>query len=211
MHMHTLGAAVSLSPVLGGSAAAAAMLAVNAAWPGSPIASLFLLLALVFLAGSAASVLDEDTAAVADATPRTLRWRTAARLPALSVPSAVWCGGVALQPLRSPGSTSFALLFTGLAILVVAVTTAAVVRRIGHETPSTLAAPLIGISVLGLGLFHPLSRWVSIVPADAVPPAQTRVSAAVTLVCLIASFVATRDPYRWRLLRDHAGRAAGRR
>ena len=195
--MHTLSA-VPRATVLGGSAAAAALLAISAPWSASAFTSLFALLALAFLAGSAGSVLDEHAAAIVDATPRTLRWRTTVRLVALVVPSAVWCGGVALRTLRSADPAPLALLPAGLVVLVVAVTAAAVLRRLGHTTPSELAAPLTGVLVLGLGLFHPLSRWVSVVPFHAVSSAQRMVWTAVIAVCATALLFATRDPYRWR-------------
>jgi hypothetical protein len=190
--------AIPRATVLRGSAAAAALLAISAPWSASAFTSLATLLALALLAGSAASVLDEHAAGIVDATPRTLRWRTTVRLVAMVVPSAVWCGGVALRTLRSADPAPLALLPAGLVVLTVAVTAAAVLRRLGHTTPSELAAPLTGALVIGLGLFHPMSRWVSVIPVDAASSAQRMVWTVLITACATALLISTRDPYRWR-------------
>lgn len=143
--------AVPWGPVAGGTALGLAALFLDG-WvvPGGP-GSALLWFALAGFATAAAFVLDEPSAAAVDAVPVRRRTRTARRLLCGLVPVAGWLGGTAALVRSGPDLSWSALAVTGSCFLVVTVCAAAVLRRVGHDTPGELVAAAAGaVVVLGL-------------------------------------------------------------
>jgi len=140
--------AVPWAPVVGGTALGALALVVDG-WlvrggPGSAL----LWFAHAGFASAAAFVLDEPSAAAVDAVPVPRRTRNARRLLVGLVPIAGWLGGTAALARSGPDLSWSALAVTGSAFLVVTLCAAAVLRRLGHDTPGELVAAAAGAVVV---------------------------------------------------------------
>ncbi|HWH30454.1 MAG TPA: hypothetical protein VNU26_16140 [Mycobacteriales bacterium] len=184
--------------VLGGTTAGALLLLVAAGAPRAGAA--FVPLALALLAGAAAFVLDEPAAAAVDAAPRSLRSRTAVRAVVALVPFAVGSFGLLVAGQHAahvwlPGTVA---LLAGCVLVAVAVSTA-LRRRL--PAPGESAAAAVGLSIVALATFEPLSRWVSVMPtsSDAAWGRTAAVWSVVAVVCGGVAAAATRDPLaaRW--------------
>ena len=190
--------AVPLAPVLGGTALGAVALAVdNWLVRGGP-GSALMWFALAGFATAAAFVLDEPSAAAVDAVPVRRRTRNARRLLVGLVPVAGWLGGTAAT-VRSGTDLSWpALAVTGSGFLVVTLCAAAVLRRLGQDTPGELVAAAAGAVVVVALIVAP----PKIGPLLEAYDVSTRAT-ALWLVLAAASVVlmcwASSDPLaRWR-------------
>ena len=181
--------AVSWPGVLAGSALIVLLTLLSLAVPSSfPVAAW---MALAGVAGAAAFVLDDGSAAVVDATPRTLRRRTVARVPAAVLPMAVWSGCVFLVDRRYAELPAWLALLAGAASVTAGVAASTVVRRAGWAEPGELVSLGVGGLLISAALLPPAIREVT--PYDPRPAAAAWWTllgglAAVTLAAV------TRDP-----------------
>jgi hypothetical protein len=183
--------------VVGGtSALGVAILAACVVLADSP-PLVYLRLALVALAVSAAFVLDDAATAAVDAVPRTRRRRTADRLLAVAVPLTVWGVGIAVFQLRTPATPAAGLLVEGAGALTVAVAAAAVLRWAGRAEPGEIAATVVGGTMLALIVFDLPSWWpVPLFPGDAGWPASTALWSGLGVASAVVVILASADPYR---------------
>jgi len=140
----TLAEADDLVAVAAGSALGTACVAVDRWLAPSGPGSAMLWFGLAGFASASAFVLDEAAAAVVDAVPRTLRWRTARRLAVGLVPLACWLVATGLVD-RSASALSWpALAVTGTGVVSVALGASAALRRSGNPTPGDVVAAAVG-------------------------------------------------------------------
>ncbi|HET9945082.1 MAG TPA: hypothetical protein VFR56_05485 [Actinomycetes bacterium] len=136
--------AVPWGPVAAGSALGVVCVAVDSWLVPSGPGSAMLWFGLAGFAAASAFVLDEAAAAVVDAVPRTLRWRTLRRLAVGLVPLACWLLATGLVD-RSPAGLSWpALAVTGTGVVCAALATSAVLRQAGNPTPGDVVAATVG-------------------------------------------------------------------
>ena len=147
--------------VWGLSGAGLGFLAVRAAWPGVPMGSTMLLLAVGALAAAGALVLDEAAAAAVESAPRTLRGRSATRLVALTAPLAAAAAGLGALEVREPGTPLLGLLGQTAGCIVLAVALAAFGRR-HSPTPGEAVGAVVAGAVLAVGLVNPSGRWFDV-------------------------------------------------
>ena len=147
-------------PLLGGSAAAAPLLGVAVLVHGSGFAPFAALLGLAACGGAAAYVLDEESAAVLDATPTSRGRRVAWRLLLVAVPGLVALAGL-LGLDHLDGATHW--LPFAAASLAMGVGLAAGLRR-DAAAPGDLAGVLTVSVVVLLVAADPLRRWVPVLP-----------------------------------------------
>lgn len=146
--------------VAGATAVVGVGLAVLLTWP-SMWRSLGL--PVVALVAVAAWAMDEPAAAVVDATPRSLRWRTLARLVAVLPAGVLWVafsryeGGLAM-PHQATGHDGV-LLLIGAGGLVLGAAVATALRRRGIATPGQQTAVVVGLLVAALGAFPRHLPW----------------------------------------------------
>ena len=153
-------------PLLGGSAAAAALLGVAVLVHGSGFAPFAALLGLAACGGAAAYVLDEESAAVLDATPTSRGRRVAWRLLLVAVPGLVALAGL-LQLDHLDGATHWLrLLPFAAASLAIGVGLAAGLRRDGAAAGDLAGVLTVSVVVL-LVAADPLRRWVPVLPLGA--------------------------------------------
>jgi hypothetical protein len=140
--------AVPWLPVGGGIALGVATLSADI-WlvPDGP-GSVLLWFALAAFVSAAAFVLDEPAAAAVDAAPLALPTRTARRLLVGLVPVGFWLVGTAVAVRSEPALSWPALAVTGGGFLVVTVTAAAVLRRLGHDSPGEVVGAAAGAAVV---------------------------------------------------------------
>ena len=185
--------AVPWGSVLVGSAAGTLLLLVVAG--ATPAGTALLPLAVALLAGAAAFVLDEPAAAAVDATPTSLRARTAGRAPVALVP--LGCGALALTVA---GQRSAAVSIGGTVLVLAGCLLAGVAVSSGLRrrvaAPGETAAAVVGLTLIAATLFEPLSRWVVVLPLS--PHAPWGPTAALWCAISIGSLAVlawtTRDP-----------------
>ena len=146
--------AVPWPEVAGATAVVGIGVAVLLAWPsmwrslGLPVAA---------LVAVAAWAMDEPAAAVVDATPRTLRWRTVARLVAVLPGATFWMafslheGGLPV-PHQAAGHAGV-LLLIGSGGMLLGAAAATALRRCGRATPGQQTAVVVGLLVAAVGAF----------------------------------------------------------
>ncbi|MGZ4637672.1 MAG: hypothetical protein ACXV2J_01300 [Actinomycetes bacterium] len=192
--------------MLGTAAAAGVLLVVGVLAHRTPIAPGTTLLGLAACGGATAYVLDEESAAVLDATPTSRGRRVLWRLPLVALPAAVaLCGLVALN--RVDGSTHWLrLLPLAAGSLAIGVGFAAALRRAGTGTPGDLAGVLAVSLVVLLVVVDPLRRWATVSPLgnDAHAGRSAALWGVVVVVCGAVALACSRDP-------AHRGRAARER
>ena len=115
-----------------------------------------LVLAVVLLVAFAALAADEPAAAIVDATPTSLRRRTAARLLVLLPALGLWLAYTAIQvrrPWFPAAGTAAEMVLIGVGGLLVGIAAATVQRRRGQATPGTSTATAVGLLTAALGAF----------------------------------------------------------
>jgi hypothetical protein len=124
-------------------------------WEVWPLAAV----AAAVLGGAAATLLDEPAAAIVDTLPRPFWWRAAARLLLAGVLAGAWIVGVALVGVAPTGRPDVVRL-EGVALILIGVGSAAVLRRRGRSAPgSAVAGGLVVITVFA-ALQNPIHRWL---------------------------------------------------
>lgn len=198
-------------PVTGLAAAAGLLVAVASVWVTSPVSTFALVLGVAALAASVAHLLDEAAAEAADATPTTLRARTAARTT-VAVPL-VATGVLGLAPLviRTGSSAPLAAAVQMAGFSLVALAVAATLRRRVPEPGEVVAGGMVAL-VLALAVSRPVDRWVDLFA----PAGSDRWAGSLvvwTVVGVTSSLViayAARDPLGGRAGVRAAGFRAGR-
>ena len=182
------------------AAAGAALLVVASIWVTAPVADLALRLGIVALAASAAHVLDEAAAEAVDATPTSLRVRTATRSCCATVMLAIGMLGLGMVALRSDSSARLGVSVQLVGCLLVALAVAALLRRRLTE-PGEVVAGTVAAGILMLSLARPFDRWVEVFPSEAGDrwAGSVAVWSLVALACGVGLARATRDPYDRRV------------
>ena len=202
-------------PLLGGSAAAAALLGVAVLVHGSGFAPFAALLGLAACGGAAAYVLDEESAYVLDATPTSRGRRVAWRLLLVAVPGLVALAGL-LGLDHLDGATHWLrLLPFAAASLAIGVGLAAGLRRDGAAAGDLAGVLTVSVVVL-LVAADPLRRWVPVLPlGDSGGAGRSALMwAAVVAGCAAVVVRCSRDPAArhrgsiQRIGRNDAGGAA---
>jgi hypothetical protein len=193
-------------PLAGAVGVAAMLLLIAVLLHRTELASVAALLGLSTCGGAAAYVLDEESAAVLDATPTSRGRRVLWRLPLIALPATVALVGLLVLD-RVDGSTHWLRLGPlALGSLAIGVTLAASLRRGGTGTPGDLAGVLaVGIVVL-LFAVDPFRHWVSVVPLGDAAHAGRSVLlwTAVVTACATVTFACCRDPaHKGRLRYGH--------
>ena len=160
----------------------------------------------VLAAGTAWS-LDERTGPVVDASPRSLAWRTGARLPAIAGMAGVWVL-VVHHSWDSFGGHGGTVLLHGLGAMTVAGGWTTWRRTGGEPAPGTAVA--VGVIPIALlwGLTR-LSTWVPIFPYIAASPEAWSTSTvgwwAAAVLAVVGAAAALCDARWWRLRRRDLG------
>ncbi len=133
--------------------------------------------AVGMLAGAAAWSFDESAAAVVDASPRSLAWRTAARLPALVVLAGSWVA-VALHAGAGGGLLGHrdAITLQGLAAVAAAAGVACWRRSRGEPAPGLLVATAVVPATATWALVRPFDATLVVFPYAQNTPAEWDVS-----------------------------------
>jgi hypothetical protein len=150
--------------VLTGSAAGALLLVLSAGLPRLGAAT-FVPLALALLAGSASFALDEPAAAAVDATPTSLRARTVRRVVVALVPLGAGALALLVVGRHAPEVSIPAVLMVLAGCVLVSVATASGLRR-RVAAPGETAGAIVGLSIVAVWLFEPLSRWMAVLPTS---------------------------------------------
>lgn len=158
-------------------------------------------LPVLALVAMAAWAMDEPAAAVVDATPRPLRWRTLARLTAVLPAGALWIafsvheGGLA-APHPASGQTGVLLLIGGGG-LALGAAVATTLRRRSRATPGQPTAVVIGLLLAGLGVLpqHLLPMDLALFPEDGVHEWDwAQHFWTVLVICSVLALVAATSP-----------------
>ena len=124
--------------------------------------------AVGLLAGAAAWSLDEPAARVVDTLPRSLAWRTAARLPVAVLLAGVWVLAVTLAWDSLHGHAR-EVLGQGFAALAIAVGWTSWRRAHGVPTPGVAFAVGVIPAALACALLRPVSGRILLFPYVAAP------------------------------------------
>jgi len=183
-------------PLLAGSAAATLLLLGAVVWHGSGFAPITTLLGLAACGGAAAYVLDEESAAVLDATPTSQAHRVRWRLVLVALPAAVAMTGLLLLDRLDPSTHWLRMVPFAAGFLAIGVVLAAVLRRGGNRAPGDLAGVVAVSVVVLLVATDPLKAWVSVAPlGDSGHVGRTvALWSAVVLVCVAVTARCSRDP-----------------
>ena len=183
-------------PLLAGSAAATLLLLGAVVGHGSGFAFIPTLLGLAACGGAAAYVLDEESAAVLDATPTSRAHRVLWRLVLVAMPAAVALTGLLALDRLDPPTHWLRMVPFAAGCLAIGVVLAAVLRRSGHRAPGDLAGVVAVAVVVLLVATDPLKAWVSVAPLGDTGHAGRTVLlwAAVVLVCAAVTVGCSRDP-----------------
>jgi hypothetical protein len=194
-------------PLLGSATVAALLLLVAVLAYRTAFASAATLLGLATCGAVSAYILDEEAAAVADATPTSRRRRVAWRAPLVMVPAVVALAGLLTLSHLDPATHWLRLVPLAAGAVAVGVGLAAALRHGGEATPGDLAGVVtLSVTVLVV-VVDPLRRWVTVAPLGDAPHVGRTVllwtaiviaGGAVTVAC-------TRDPAQpsrpWRMRR----------
>jgi hypothetical protein len=151
-------------PLLGAAGSAAILLLVAVLAHQTGIAPLVALLGLATCGAAAAYVLDEEAAAVLDATPTSRSRRVMWRLPLAALPAAVaFAGLLSLDHVDSP-SHWLRLVPLAVGSLAIGVGFASALRTGAAGTPGDLAAVVTLSSLVLLVTADPLRHWVALAP-----------------------------------------------
>lgn len=187
-------------PLLGTAGAASLLLLLAVLAHRTGIAPFVTLLGLSACGGAAAYVLDEESAAVLDATPTSRGRRVLWRLPLIAVPATVALVGLLILDRLDASSHWLHLGPLALGSLAIGVALAAALRRGGTGTPGDLAGVLAVGSVVLLIATDPLRHWVSVIPLgdDAHSGRSLMLWTTVIAGCAAVTFACCRDPAHQR-------------
>lgn len=160
-------------------------------------------LAAAVSVGVGAWAMDEPSARVVDAGPRSLRWRTVARGLTLAPVATAWlvfAHHASGQSATLPGSgRGWPLAATGVGAVLAGASLATVLRRRGWAAPGQRVAVIGGLAVAALGAF-PKHLWVHLamfpIDGDADWAWALRFWAGTLCLSLAALVVATSDGAR---------------
>jgi hypothetical protein len=124
------------------------------------------------LAGAAGWCFDEPAAAVVDVTPRSLAWRTAARLPAAVGLALVWCAVVWQAGDHALFGRRDAVLVEGLAALAVGAAYAGWRRARGEGMPGVVLATAVVPLTSAWALVRPLEATLPVFPYGTSSPSD---------------------------------------
>jgi len=119
--------------------------------------------AVGLLAAATGWSLDEPSAAVVDAAPRGLRWRTAARWPAIAVLLAAWSAGV-WWARESAFGHPWQVGSQGVAAAAAAIAWVTARRASGLANPGQRWAMVIVPLAAAWALARPAARWIPVFP-----------------------------------------------
>ncbi len=159
--------------------------------------------AVGLLAGATAWCFDETSAAVVDATPRGLAWRTMARSPGPLVLLGTWTAVV----LHAGADTMFGHLdeiwFQGVAACLAGAAYTGWRRSSGEASPGLRFATAVVPATTAWALLRPLDRHLSVFPYGTTTPAGWDHSASAWVTLAIATVVTLGvvlvDARWWRL------------
>lgn len=120
--------------------------------------------AVGLLAGAAAWFFDESAAVVVDVAPRSLAWRTAARMPAVLGLTLVWCAVVWHAGDRALFGQSAGVLVEGLVALAVGVGYAGWRRAWGEPMPGLALATTVVPLTSAWALLRPFGATLPVFP-----------------------------------------------
>ncbi|WP_256792954.1 hypothetical protein [Terrabacter sp. Ter38] len=193
----TLGPAAGIPwrPVAALTVAGLLLVGVAATWTTSAVAGTTLVVGVAVLAAATAYVLDEAAAEAVGGTPTSLRQRSGARLLVAGGVLVVGTLGVGVLTVRSGVSARFGVMLWLTGCVLVAVASAATLRRHFAEPGDAVGGALLTV-VIALAVVNPLSRWVDVFPSE--PDARWASSfvlwGGVGALCLAVLTRATRDP-----------------
>jgi hypothetical protein len=185
-------------PLLGAAAAAAVLLLVAVVAHRTGIGPLIALLGLTACGAAAAYILDEEAAAVLDATPTSRARRVLWRLPLAALPAAVALVGLLTLDHLDGASHWLRLVPLAAGSLAIGVAFAAALRSGSAGIPGDLASVLTLASVMLIVTVDPLHRWVTLAPlGDATHVGRSVLLwAAVIVGCGAVTVAHSRDPAR---------------
>jgi hypothetical protein len=197
--------AVAWRPVLGASAAAVLVLALDATvWPGGP-GSVTAWLGAALLAGAASFALDQPAAGAVQSVPTSRAWRMAVRAAAGLVVLATWIAyaGVwrAQRPVAAPAW--WAQVLVGAALVAVGLGMCAALLRRGQDEPAATVAGGLVLAVLALGMV-PIPGDVAVLDLSGERGSTTAFWTALAVAGAVGLAWGSRDEgSRWR--GPHAG------
>jgi hypothetical protein len=199
--------------VLGGAITAGVLLVIAALAHRTSMSPLITLLGLSACGGTAAYILDDESRAVADATPVTRRRRTAWRMPVLAVPAAVAIAGLLLLDRLDTATNWLWLGPLAVGVIAVGVALAAALGRAEGSTPGDLAGVVTVTATVLFVALNPLRRWVAVAPLDGAGHADRSLVLwiAVTAACGGVVLACTRDPGRQDAPKRNQPKGPGRR
>jgi hypothetical protein len=166
--------------------------------------------AVGLVAGAAAWSLDEPAASVVDTSPRSLAWRTCARLPAVGLLLAAWALGT-FRCWPSLGGHGPVVLLQGFAAVAVASGWATWRRAGGVAMPGTVFAAGVVPAALAWGL-TPTSEWIPLFPHVAAQSSDWAASARGWSIggclALVALAAALADARWWPVRRPRGARSS---
>jgi hypothetical protein len=183
-------------PVLGVAGAGAVLLLIAALAHRTGLAPVATLLGVSACGGAAAYILDEEAAAVLDATPTSRGRRVLWRLPLAAVPASVALAGLlALDRLDAP-THWLRLVPLAAGSLAIGVGLAAALRSGAAGTPGDLASVVTLSSLVLLVTVDPLRPWASVAPlGDAAHVGRSALLwTAVVAGCAAVTVAHSRDP-----------------
>ena len=160
------------------------------------------LLGLSTCGATAAYVLDEEAASIADATPASRSRRTCWRLCIVALPAVVATTALARLNSLDPSTHWLRLLPLAAGSIVTGVAVAAALRRAGSATPGDLAGAIALATTVVFVMTDPVRRWVSVAAlgdrdAAGVMRSQLLWAGVILAGCGVV-LVCSRDPGRGR-------------
>ncbi|MDX6738751.1 hypothetical protein [Actinocorallia sp. A-T 12471] len=136
-----------------------------AAWPAAGVAA-------ATVGAAAAQLFNEPAAAIVDALPRPLWWRTTARLMPAALLAVLWLALVPLVDLDGAGRTPFVQL-EGVVTILCAAACTTWLRRRGQHSPGPAVGAALLLVLSFLALWNPLEDVLPLYPYGP-PPAPWR-------------------------------------
>jgi hypothetical protein len=154
------------------------------------------LLGLSVCGATAAYVLDEEAAAVADSSPASRSRRTAWRMLIVVLPAGIAGAGLMALNHLDPATHWLRLLPLCLGFVAAGVAIAASLRQKGMSTPGDLASVVTLATTVLVVMTNPVRRWASVAPlGDAAGVTRSAwLWCAVVVACGLVVVVCSRDP-----------------
>lgn len=186
-------------PVLAGTTLGAGVLFGVAGWlHGRDFALLVGLLAVGTCAAAAGYVFDEESGAVADATPTSRPSRIAWRLPIALLLVLTAFGALEGLHRLDPGKPWLHLVPVAVGGVAVGLALSATLRRCGNSAPGDLAAVVTLCALVPVVAVDPLRTWVSLTSLQApdYPPRTAFAWIVIVLACAVIVLACEADPGR---------------